>query len=92
MVYIDKEKLIDQLTEIRSTEESQGYASFVLTRMINCAENMVPENVREQVHGMWIRNKDYGICRCSVCGELFPYADYVLKWNFCPSCGASMKR
>ncbi len=90
--YIDRDQVILHLTEIKEEEEAQGCASFALAKMIGCIANIPSENVREQINGLWLRNKDMGFCKCSVCGDIYPYTDYVLKWHFCPNCGASMKK
>lgn len=55
------------------------------------------ENERPQ--GVWIKNAenwDYinppFLCKCSFCGHILSFMNYYPKSNFCPNCGAKMKK
>ena len=47
----------------------------------------------KQPHGEWTSNGDDLEAICSVCGEALPYSDeYDYETNFCPNCGADMRK
>lgn len=55
-------------------------------------------DVRENVHGEWIKNEDRAGWHCSCCGvdDFYAYlwdriAKYELQDKYCPNCGAEMK-
>ena len=51
---------------------------------------MPAADVRENVRGEWLDlDDDYSVYDCSVCDERAPLD---IKWNFCPHCGADMRR
>lgn len=54
-------------------------------------------DVRENVHGEWIKNEDRAGWHCSCCGvdDFYAYlwdniAKYELQDKYCPNCGAEM--
>ena len=74
---------------------------------ISILEHTPAADVRENVHGRWIKMSDAdGVYwACSECGEdipriahfdlqfdLFPRLESIDKTNFCPHCGAEMAR
>lgn len=51
----------------------------------------------ERPHGEWIEQFDvktqYYTCTCSVCGDTHRLLiNYFLESNFCPNCGADMRK
>lgn len=49
-----------------------------------------PADVRPVVRGRWIDyDDDYGALCCSVCEKDAPEDT---QWNFCPNCGADMRK
>lgn len=52
----------------------------------------LPSAEPEQKRGWWIGKPIAGYCtvHCSVCGEV--YLENSGKWNYCPNCGADMKK
>lgn len=45
-------------------------------------------DVRENVHGEWIAYQD-GKYHCSRCDDVAPKG---YRWNYCPNCGADMRK
>ena len=60
-------------------------------------ENIPAADVRPVVQGKW-SNDDRFYIKCSHCGGCVraftgnALLDYTQKWNFCPNCGADMRR
>ena len=61
---------------------------------VDIALNAVPDaNVREDVHGEWIKERTFNglhYVKCNKCG--YKEHDHVkyTRFNFCPNCGARM--
>ena len=55
-------------------------------------ENAPTADVRENVHGMYIKNADCEYT-CSICGIVFDdfLFDKKPPFNYCPNCGADMR-
>lgn len=44
-------------------------------------------------NGKWIRVCEGKSIKCSCCSEEFNYiSEYINYWNYCPNCGADMRR
>lgn len=98
--YIEVEELenlvqheIDDCKEELATanyESTKGlfYIISAAKRVVTIAKNMPSADVRENIHGEWQIEMEYGaeIYTCSKCG--FESAD---DSNFCSECGADMK-
>lgn len=88
--YIDKEALLKALLEICKEEEIKGGTSFAMARMIDKTVHFPAADVSLKARSKWQKNREFGFCKCEACGDLYPCADYVLAWNYCPNCGAHM--
>lgn len=61
-------------------------------------ENMIDSipvaDVRPVIRGKWEWNEHYGLYECSNCHNSFVDEEWVKegKWQYCPSCGADMKK
>lgn len=54
-------------------------------------DNIPTADVRENIHGKWEYVK-WCEFRCSICGELSNSEPYKGCENFCPNCGADMRK
>ena len=89
--YIDESKLIEKL------HVGEGLPTISRSVLVNCVLPTIPTaDVRENVHGFWyaLKKGDRGYSAgdfcCSVCKE--PNYTWIPKPNFCPNCGADMRR
>lgn len=70
-----------------------------ITELYDILERIPTADVRENVHGEWIKNEDRLGWHCSVCkvDDLYAYSwnnetgKYDFQDNYCPNCGAKMK-
>ena len=88
--YIKREDAIRQIVKTSAQNELDipaiGTVIYILSEMDSA-------DVRENANGKWIQDKHemagYGYFDCSVCGADFYEID---GFNFCPNCGADMRR
>ena len=90
-VYID---FTDLRMRISDLDEYDGMY-FRTCDVFNTIWDSKIADVRENVHGEWIRKTDE-CCywyECSVCGSYPPKNTYKHEWysHFCPNCGADMR-
>lgn len=87
--YINADELIplikmgetNECTELG--EGRNGGIAFAIERI----KQMPTADVRDNVHGEWIRTLDpYRDIQCSFCGR-----PSDCKYNYCPNCGADME-
>lgn len=102
--YIDREKVEAQLRAYadnvpeRFSEVIKGLIGAVVLDLTDAIKDMPTANVRENVKGKWVFKKgDMVSCDdgwyCSHCKRGFhTYVPYFKDFNFCPNCGAEMKR
>ena len=83
-----------------------GYGAIdddMICRFEIALDNIRAADVRPVVHGEWINKKTvfvtYGSAECSACGERTSGSKVDTGWgvefeypNFCPNCGAEMKK
>ena len=89
-------RLSDAIKAIEA-EECLGYVECQTERLYNRI-NTIP--TIEHKHGEWIVDKEDMTCICSVCGAdeaqfthgLGEYWYGVGESNFCPNCGADMRK
>ena len=85
--YIDADNLIDYIRTLSIWSKTYEVEAL---RAINELLNQIPTaEVRENVKGEWIEVIDIGYhgWRCNLCGE-----DSYRKSNYCPNCGADMRK
>ena len=86
----DVEKAILRLTTLKDLFDdlsvNSNVVSVLLTREDERALKTAIEALEERPHGEWIY-KDMKGQFCSVCDK-----QSVWKFNFCPNCGASMRK
>ena len=99
--YINRDELLDQLEkalksiklESKKTDGDELLGQFLageLDAISACKLAIMSKkaaDVRENVHGEWIYNKDLDIFRCSKCGGGAIRNEY----SFCHWCGAYMR-
>lgn len=85
-IYIDGEKLMESFYDTPESARSWSRAWW----LINHAKLA---DVRENVRGEWLSGDCMG-ASCSKCGEYFSFRTFseVHNFNFCPNCGADMRR
>ncbi|MGI5958997.1 MAG: hypothetical protein ACOX60_06250 [Massiliimalia sp.] len=91
--YINKE---EALNEIRR-KCICGYLPFrsntpegiMIYEVIRVIDSMPAADVRPVVRGKWVKT-DVGIYECSICAHPETVHE-VLRYNFCPNCGADMR-
>ena len=62
--------------------------AFINNVLIGLLDKAPTEDVQEVKHGEWIENGLY----CSVCGYLYDTGEYTNSHNYCPDCGADMRK
>lgn len=98
MRMIDADALIDALDSFILDETTDVHGDTVREIL-----ERLP-TIEERKTGKWISDMDdepvvikdgcpYKSCHCSECGEWLGASDeYAVKGNFCPNCGADMRR
>ena len=92
MGYIDKTKLTEMIT-FRAKVLVDGKEAFYY--IANWIDKLPDADVREVKHGEWIRvdgDVGYEVYKCSLCGEQITVDDEEELPNFCPNCGADMRK
>ncbi len=72
-----------------------NHAGMNIADAIKEAYEQGSKDAQERKRGEWInhRNDDgHNIADCDQCGEAMQWFDDDIKPNFCPNCGAEMKR
>ena len=85
--YIKREDAIKAITMSYDEVLSVGDA-------IETLDSLPPVDVVERKKGEWIHDWESCWSTCSACGEgyLWEDNDGVGEWNFCPNCGADMRK
>ena len=83
MRLIDADALIKRLKEDWPQTSKISWAQIVA----KCAPTIDAEPVK---HGEWKCMADCGVTECDQCG--WSIEKYVGDYNFCPNCGAKMKK
>ncbi len=91
MDYIEKDELLTALSMIRDENPNWETGNLVLGKIIDTVAQIPASDVRPCARGHWHKDKEHGFVRCSECGDIYPYADYVLAWHFCPNCGVAVR-
>lgn len=83
--FINLEVAIDELCENCFMRNCSHDCDVIKTlRKVPAAD------VQLMVKGEWLEpDDDYGYLECSVCEERSPNDE---EWNFCPNCGADMRK
>lgn len=86
--YISREAAKDNVSQFLSTH------AFVILPEIRKSFDKIPSaDVRENIHGEWIREDIHSSWKCSRCNtyaiEDFEHCE--IRSPFCPNCGAYMK-
>lgn len=80
---LDREKLVALITD--ATRNADCFNKYWVVKI---AERLLESGVVVK-RGHWIARDDtFTKYRCSVCGT----GDHHVRWNFCPACGADMRR
>lgn len=64
------------------------WANVEQTKTDRCQYFKNKSDFQEVKHGEWIENGLY----CSVCGYLYDTGEYKNSHNYCPDCGADMRK
>ena len=76
--YIEREAFLDAIERMKPYHQDADDIAEML-------QNFPAADVRPVVRGKWIKIKYRSICRdCSFRG--------FARWNFCPNCGADMRK
>lgn len=81
MRLIDADELIEKF-------EPKHYQDWYTPWIIARIKDAPTVEAKPVVHGKWEYSKEYIICSCSVCGEI----PDCFEPNFCPNCGADMRK
>lgn len=90
--YIEKEKVLLQLTDKDLPESRYSYIALINERI----KNLSSEDVVPIIHSEWDGEGAYPICRncsCNIYDEYIQTEDYAKiskPMNYCPKCGAKM--
>lgn len=91
--YINADKAMEIITEVIHDTVSEN-ADVVASEVEYAFDSMPTADVRENVHGHWIRsdwngaNIRYTCSRCQL--SIVTNEDYIKKHRFCFACGAIM--
>lgn len=82
-----------------AVEHNQGVIKNCYKRALNLVNIQPTAEVKSIIPGEWMNYfKDEKhpyhdfLLFCSNCNELYVIADEMSKWNFCPNCGADMRK
>lgn len=88
--YIEKATVLNLLKKINPVDfgsifdyEAHGAVQECLREISYGVEDMPAADVAEVRHGRWIKHKYFD--ECSEC-----YTMVILRYNYCPNCGARM--
>ena len=62
---------------------------------LRAISNIKKADVKPAKHGKWILKDHDGsweVCACSVCKKWTHFVNYTEAYNFCPNCGADMRK
>lgn len=95
--YITKTEAIRAVTGARMPDRTADGVTIAngkrsVTDCIRRIREIPAADVRPAVRGDWIQNEDLTVNECSKCGYSFYYEGYIAFFNFCPCCGADMRR
>ena len=81
---------ISQEAAIALTDQHCFETSYDAVWMEEELRKLPTADMRPVVRGEWLEpDNDYGYLVCSVCEERSPNDE---RWNFCPNCGADIKK
>lgn len=86
--YISRGEVKAKLTQYVST-----HVSIVLPHIQKIVNDIPSVDVRENIHGEWIRDDIYSSWKCSRCNT-YAIEDFEhdeVRSRFCPDCGADMR-
>ena len=92
--YIEREATLDALRKAHNPNTARMAISFAAVNSVPAAD------VRPVVRGEWHGSGDgyadghlvIDEWECPFCGKYFPEWDEKPDWNFCPNCGADMRK
>lgn len=93
-----KDEQFDVITDLLVTFDELGFAPTILhPEPEKCAiewkQNLVNalERLHKQSEGEWVKDAPHCNFHCSQCG-FYPFTEYSKHLNFCPNCGAKMRK
>lgn len=88
--YINADELKQKIPEVSASVFGCSNCSLLSKWEIEeIIDEMPSADVRENIHGEWIRQEYY--CVCSNCHKYYISIGDKYDFNFCPRCGADMR-
>ena len=101
---MSKEKQIEEMVSIINSSDPHYECNgtpcrdcefFFVQKNCYAAKALYNAGYRKQSEGEWVSNHQTDEYICSLCGEIAPVdceKDRFYKSNFCPNCGAKMRK